>query len=482
MSISSAIQAAQSGLKITSLRADVVATNVANSTTAGYVRRSLVVAENILGGASAGVRSLGVTRAQDEILSAERRTLGSDMSQADLLASTWNTISTRVGSTADGTSLFSKFSAFEAALANLAVSPESGSDMAATYQAAVEIVQEFNSLSDFAASIRSEADREIADGVNIVNSALKGIEEINGKLAKIDRTSGQAAALMDERGRLLDQISEYMPVQTIPRHSGGIDVVTPEGVYLLQTTAKQIEFTPSTVFGPDRTLAGGGLSGISVDGISITPGTSSYGAVSSGLFGALFTLRDTDMPNFGAQLDTLAGDLITRLSDDAIDPTKTPDEQGLFVDSDGSGDPGLAGRLALNPAIDPAQGGEIWRLRDGIGALTEGETGNNTILQKMHAAITAVQPVNSSGLQGSFSSSELIAQFSSITGQKRVSHEAVLSSTSSQYTIMADAELSETGVDVDAQMQELLLIEQSYAANARVIEIASNMIDRLMEI
>jgi flagellar hook-associated protein 1 FlgK len=31
-------------------------------------------------------------------------------------------------------------------------------------------------------------------------------------------------------------------------------------------------------------------------------------------------------------------------------------------------------------------------------------------------------------------------------------------------------------------MQDLLLIEQAYAANARVIEIASNMIDRLMEI
>ena len=39
-----------------------------------------------------------------------------------------------------------------------------------------------------------------------------------------------------------------------------------------------------------------------------------------------------------------------------------------------------------------------------------------------------------------------------------------------------------TGVDVDAQMQDLLLIEQAYAANARVIEIASQMIDRLMEI
>ena len=84
--------------------------------------------------------------------------------------------------------------------------------------------------------------------------------------------------------------------------------------------------------------------------------------------------------------------------------------------------------------------------------------------------------------KGSYSSSELLAQFASTTGQKRISHEAIVSSASSQYTIMAEAEVSETGVNVDQQMQDLLIIEQSYAANARVIEIASNMIDRLMEI
>ena len=482
MSISSAIHTAQTGLQITSLKADVVATNVANSSTAGYVRRSLIVAENILGGTSAGVRSVGISRSQDEALAAERRTLGSDMSQADLLSSTWSSISARVGNTADGTSLFSMFSKFETSLSNLILSPESGSDMTTVYQAAKSIVQEFNALSDYAVSIRSEADREIADGVDIVNSALKGIESINAKLTKVDKNGSQAAALIDERGRLLDQISEYLPVQTVQRDSGAIDVLTPEGVYLLQTTAKQIQFTPSSAFGPNQTLADGDLSGISVDGIALTPGTSSYGAVSSGIFGALFTLRDQDMPAFSAQLDTLAGDLVARLSDDSIDPTKTPGTQGLFVDPDGTGDPGLAGRLALNPAIDPEQGGEIWRLRDGIGATAQGAAGDATILSKMLSAISSVQPINSNGFQGSFSSSELVAQFSSMTGQKRISNEAVLSSTSAQFSVVADAELAETGVDVDQQMQDLLLIEQAYAANARVIEIASNMIDRLMEI
>ena len=249
MSISSAIHSATTGLQITSLRADIVATNVANATTAGYVRRSLIVAENIVGGSTAGVQSLGVGRSQNEVLSAERRSLGSDLSQSDLLASTWNTISARVGNTVDGTGLFGSFADFETALSNLATSPESGADMAAVLETARSVVSEFNSLSDFAVSLRSQADSEIADGVDIVNSALGGIRDINAKLAKIDRSSGQAAALIDERGRLLDQISEYLPVQTVQRESGSIDVLTTEGVYLLQgNKARTIEFTPSSAF------------------------------------------------------------------------------------------------------------------------------------------------------------------------------------------------------------------------------------------
>ena len=45
-----------------------------------------------------------------------------------------------------------------------------------------------------------------------------------------------------------------------------------------------------------------------------------------------------------------------------------------------------------------------------------------------------------------------------------------------------DAEKLETGVDTDRELQDLLIIEQAYAANARVLETIDKMIQRLMEI
>ncbi len=482
MSISSAISAARSGLQVTGQRADIVATNVANASTAGYVRRSVVVAENILGGQTAGVRSPGIARAENATISADRRTISSGLAQSTVLSSTWKTIAARVGDTADGAGLFRSVSNLEDALVQAAASPESGAQATALLEAAKGTAREFNALSGMVTTLRGEADREIAIGVETVNIALRQIQDLNGKIAGSNRTTSQAAALFDERQRVLDTIAHYLPVEAVERDSGTIDVLTPEGVFLLAGTARQIAFAPSIAFGPDSTLASGSLSGLTVEDIGITPGAATYGSVSSGMFGALFQLRDQDLPTISAQLDTLAGDLAARLSDDSIDPAKTPGAPGLFVDSDPAAGPGLAGRLGVNAAVDPAQGGAIWRLRDGVEAPAPGPAGNTSILTRMTNALTAVNGINVTGITGNFSSAEMAAHFSTIIGQTRVGHEAVLSSVSTQHGILLAAEQDETGVDIDAEMQNLLLIEQSYAANARVIEIASQMLNLLMEL
>lgn len=482
MSLSSAISAAKSGLQASSLRADIAASNVANATTPGYVRRSVTLSESMLGGQSNGVTAIGVSRPQDVAVKAARRELTSDVSQANVLASTWQSISSRIGDTANGTGLFRTFSDFETALSRSIATPESSSSAAALLTAARNITSELKSLSGIVSTQRTEADREIAEGVSAVNSALKQVETLNNRLAGANRNSPQAAALLDERQRVLDAIAEYIPVQTIERDYGKIDIMTPEGVFLLAGNARTIEFTPTPAFGASQTLASGDLSGISVDGVDITPGASSFGAVSSGMFGALFTLRDQELTDLSDQLDTIASDLINRLSDDAIDPTKTPGDPGLFVDTDPGGGAGLAGRISINSAVDPQQGGAAWRLRDGLEATTPGNAGNQSILKGLFDAFTAVQSISTSGFQGGYSATGMAAQISSLAGQARVSHETALSSSQAQYVILLEAERSATGVDLDSQMQDLLLIEQAYAANARVIEVTGKMINSLLDI
>ncbi len=483
MTISSAINAARSGLQITGLRADIVANNVANATTPGYVRRSVNIAENIVAGQTSGVRSTGIGRTEDARLTAERRLASSDLSQASVMASAWRSISSRLGDTADGTGLFAAFSDFESALRNAALSPESATEAASVLDGAKAIVRELNDLSTLAERLRGEADQSINDGVAVVNQALKQIETLNTKIARAPDGSAHEAALLDERQRVLDTIGEYMPIQTVERSSGAIEVLSREGVYLVTTSgAQQIEFSPSRAFGPSETLESGALSGLMVGDTDITPGTATFGAVSSGMFGALFTMRDSDVPNFSAQLDTIAGDMMGRLSAAGVDPTTADGEPGLFIDPADSTSPGLAGRIAVNPLVDPQQGGTTTRLRDGLGATMVGPTGDATILNNLLGAFTDLRAIDENGIQGTFSSTDMVAQLASLSGQARVHHDSVLTAATQQHSMLKEATQDISGVDVDAQMQDLLLIEQAYAANARIIEVASQMINRLMEL
>ena len=482
MSISAALNTARAGLNVVGARADLVATNVANASTPGYVRRALSVSETILGGQTSGVQINGIDRSVDARLTEERRRLGSDMAQADVLSETWGKFSQRIGDDIESSVLFRNMAAFDTALKDAAQSPESTTHANQVVLSANNLVSEFTSLSSMISQERHRADQDIAVSVDALNASLRDIEDLNRSLASIDRGSAEAAALFDERGRVLDRISEFLPIQTHPRESGAIDVLTSEGVFLVAGDARVVNFTPSNAVGSAQSLAGGTLSGLTVDGTDITPGVGTFGAVSGGSLGALFTLRDTDLPELETQLDTMAQDVIDRFSDPSIDATNPAGSPGLFLDSDATAGTGIAGRLQLNALVDPNQGGAVWRLRDGLGAAAPGSPGDNTILSNLSDAFETVRSVSVPGLQGGFTATDLVAQLGSLAGQKRIQNESVLSSTSLQFGAVQQAEGDATSVDIEQEMQNLLIIEQAFAANARVIEAASQMVRELMEI
>jgi len=453
VSITQAINAARTGLQISGLRAELVATNVANASTPGYVRRSLDVSELIAGDQSGGVRSDGISRHSDDTITAQRRNITSDQASASVLSSTWQSLSFKLGDTADGPGLFNTITKFEDALADAATTPESTIGLTDVLSTSQAVATEFANLSNHTTSLRSEADSEIAVGVDRVNAALDRIVSLNQDIAKAGINSSETASLFDERDRVVDTIAEYLPIQTIQRDNGTIDVVTQEGVTLVSDSARKIEFERSFVFDPGVSLESGDLSGLKVGDIDITPGASSFGAVSSGMFGALFQLRDRDLPEFSSQLDALASDLVSRMGDDSLDATKTPGDPGLFVDAGTAGTVGSAARLQVNAVVDPSQGGSIWRLRDGLGATAEGPPGNSDILNGLLGAVTAQGSVNAGQIQGQYTTVGMAAELSSLTGYRQVSLDALNSSTQTQLNILSEAELSQTGVDIDDQMQ-----------------------------
>lgn len=485
MSIGSALASATSGLAAASRRADIVANNVANAQTPGYARRVVNVSENVLAGSGAGVTIDGVSRITDPTATANKRRAESAEAFQQAAATTYASFNTALGEPGDAFSLFTQYQQLETSLRSLSQTPESQPLQSQALDAARTLTATFNRLSSDTQNARQDADTQIAQQVDFVNDRLKQVEKLNNEISLATGGGRDATALEDQRKVLIDEISRIIPVREVPRNNNKIDLITDEGTFLLAAQAREIEFTPGAAITPEQSYAGGDLSGLTVEGTDITPGGSGTFSVREGSLAGLFQIRDDIAPEFQQQIDALARDVIERFEN--IDPTLAPGDPGLFTDAGAAFDPtaevGLAGRIAVNAAADPDQGGAAWRLRDGLGATTQGPPGAAEIVVGLLDALTALRPPPAgTGLGGQLSAAEAAANVTSAVGASRISAETRLAATASRAEALRDAELTATGVDTDQELQQLLLIEQAYAANARVVQVADEMIRRLMEL
>lgn len=207
--------------------------------------------------------------------------------------------------------------------------------------------------------------------------------------------------------------------------------------------------------------------------------------------GFLNTVTDVTGPTFGG---TTAGALTLTSGDGATPLTISLGVAGaagpLSMTANGFGPAnpaptsvGLAGRLALNPDVDPAQGGNLAGLRDGIGAANTGEAGYNAHTLALLNAFTATREAQAgSDLQGTYSAFDLVAGVSSIVSTETLSAEQSSALRATRQQTLETAELSELGVDLDFELQELNLIQTAYNANARVLQTIDEMFQRLLEI
>lgn len=483
MSVTSALAGALSGLSATSRQAEILSSNVANAATPGYARRQVGLGAAVLAGHGQGVQVLGVTRDVDRHLLGERRIAQAGGGDRDVRAEFLNRVEQTLGTADSPSSLAARLAAFDQALVEGAGRPESQARLNGIATTAKSLMAGLATATTDIQNARASADRRIGEEVGKLNSTLQQLHELNVNLRSFTGAGRDISALLDERQRLVDQISAIVPVREVPRDLNQIALFTAGGAPLLEGSAAVIGFTPVHTVTPEMTQALGGLSGITINGRAYdTAGSAS--PIVGGTLGALFAVRDDLAATAQGKLDAAARDLVERFS--SLDPSLAPGAAGLFTDAGGAFDPlnevGLAGRLRLNAAADPGQGGALFRLRDGLGAATEGPPGNGTLLAALHAALTGVRPLGSAGFSaGNRSFAVLTSDILSDASAMRLSAQSEQSFSAARLTALTDLE-AQNGIDTDQEMQELLVIEKNYAANARVMQAAAEMIDILIRL
>ena len=480
MSITYALSNAASGMSAASRKAAITSHNIANATTPGYARQSVSTVHDVVAGRGNGVLVSAVERSNDPRLTANRRDADGEASGSQAEATAARNLADQFQG---ASSLFDRIAALETNLRGVSENPQSGALQERAVSAASGVVLAFQNVSETVQTERTEADRSIANAVDDVNAALVEIERLNTEIGFTQVSTASSAAFEQQRDDQIDIVAKYLPVRSMPRGNGQIALFTDTGVALVDNTAKELSFSAVTVVTADMDHRAGAspLSGLTVDGVEITPKSGTQ-AIETGLIAGLFEVRDGALADANAEIDALAADMIERFEAAGIAGT---DGRGLFTD-DGSAlvppsPAGLAGRISLNEQVDPAQGGSAWRIRDGLDAASPGPVASSGHANALLEAMTEVRLAGGSTGRAA-SAAGLAGDLGSLFERRGQSAEDRAASDQIRFTTFESAESEIIGVDLDRELQSLILIEQAYGANAKVIQVADRLIQRLLEI
>lgn len=490
MSIASAINNAGTGLTAASRLADTISSNVANAMSEGYARRTTELSSLALGGYGSGVRVLGTYRAENALMTAERRQMDAAAAASGTLGEAYDRMLAAIGEPGSTGALASRATAFETALLGAVASPQSFAKLATAVEGAKAFAGAINAIAAETARMRTETNQEIERQIAGVNKGLADIQALNDKI-RAGRIQGlDTTGLEDERGRLVDRIAGVIPVRTVKRADGEIAIYSQNGGALLdgRVFALSVDPAPAAIT-PDMIL-GAGLSPLYHDRGAVTGpepvaiGTGSgQGMFDGGSLAALFEVRDRFAVEVNAELDLYAADVMDRFTTEVPAASLDAGGAGLFVDPLAGPAVGLAGRITVNAAVDPGQGGEVRRLRDGLDGTLRPE-GFTTFLEGMADAMTltrapAAGVVTTSAANGA---AGFAAEIAAYFGARAARGDEARAYLAGQQALLSERETSALGVDTDAQLQFLMLVEQTYAANARVLTVVDSLLKQLLEI
>jgi flagellar hook-associated protein 1 len=487
MSLSVGLDAAVSGLSVSAEQTSVVSRNVARAGDSHATRKTA----NVVTAPGGGVRVASITRASNRALFDKMLGASTDATAQKAILDALSELDRTSGDPQDDVSPAAQITKFASALQQYAQAPQNDLFARSAVTAANDLVTTLNSATQTVQQVRGQADADIASSVARLNDLLAQFETVNTKI-KLGSSSGDVTDDLDQRDQILTRISEEIGIRTVTRANEDMAIYTDNGLTLFDTHARAVTFEPTTFFLPSTSGAP-----VIVDGVAVTGNTGLTGS-SSGRIAALAQVRDSIAVTYQSQLDETARGLVqaTVESDQSASPT-LPDAPGLFtwggapaMPAGASIEVGLAGSIKVNASVDPAQGGDPARLRDG-GISNPGNpayeyntTGAAGYSDRLNQILDALQQQQSFDPAAAAGATATVSDFAASSvawlqaARKSATDDADYKST--LLSRSSDALSSATGVNLDEEMTLLLELERSYQASSKLITTIDNMYGALL--
>ncbi len=248
MSLSSALSIAMSGLTANQAGLAIVSSNVANSSTPGYVSESINQSELPTGGVGAGVQVSGITRVLDSYVQNQLRTETSGGGYADQMSNVLTQLQNVYGTPGGQGTLETSFSNLTTAVQALSANSGSYAAQTAVVTAAQNMAQQLNSTTQGIQALRTNVQQDISTSVASANTAMQQIASLNNQLQGMSPSDPGAASLEDQRDTAITTLSQLMGISVSTNSNNQVSILTTSGVELVGAQASTLSFSgPSTL-------------------------------------------------------------------------------------------------------------------------------------------------------------------------------------------------------------------------------------------
>ncbi len=452
----SSLNTALSALRYQQAALDIASTNIANSSTDGYVRRRVV--GQTVGAAAApavwsrsneigsGVQSAGVERLVDPLLDTRVRREHSRQTYLDLKAAAMSRVETGIAEPSVN-GVAKAIDDFKKSLEDLNNSPTSDAARSQVLNSAATLADAFNIQSHNLQDEMGDQRARVLATVQETNDVAKQLASTNLTISTSSGGGSDTATLMDTRDQLALRLAELTGATATPRADGGMDVLLNGKPLVTGRDAATLQIASGV--NPDGTADGSPLT------FQLQPTTGAAVAVAppAGDLAASVELIDVVLPNYAAGLNGL----VTQLADSfnaahALGYDASGNPGGDFFDYDPA-DP--AGTLKVVATLSQVA-------VSSVGGSSNTDTGNAPAL------------IDSITIQDGYQ--RLVNGFgSAVASVQRLSDNQRAMST------QVDAAREQlTGVSIDEETVNMVMAQRSYEAAARVMTTVDQILDTLI--
>lgn len=505
MGLNAALSIANSGLSNINTQFGLLSQNVSNASTPGYSVEVGTQQAVTADGVGLGVRTTPAILSINQTLQASAQQQNTVVSGLTTTQSALQAIDAALGTPSAGSDLGSLLGTLQDSFSTLLTDPSSQTQQSEVVSTAASLAQGINSLSAAYNAQSQSAQNALQSEVSTLNTTLGTIGQLNQQIMTLQVNGQSTADLQNQRNEAVQTLSGLIQVNTTEQPDGDLTVFTSGGLNIpVDGTAASFAIQPA-VTGAQAYYPDGGLPGITMNGQDVTA------QLTGGSIGANLALRDQTLPTGQAELDEFAYNLANRFSAQGL--SLFTDGQGNVPQGGGtpaqSGYVGFASDIQVNPAVlaNPSL------VRDGTGAVTgstggaaaftpnppDGPAGFTTLVNNVLAYTFGTQAqggvaqpaMATSGLgpAGNLSapfagSGVTLSQFASSLvasqAQQSATTTSSLGTAQSLQTSLNGMVASTSGVNMDTEMSNMLVLQNAYSANARIIATVQTMFQAVL--